>query len=94
MKQIYCVKDNKSGGYMTPVYNESLADAQRNFGIASSNPETMLYMYPADWELWYLGTFNQDSGQFNQLEKPEYVCNAAQCQKPQKPEVSNGSEKI
>lgn len=92
MLQVYCVKDNKSGGFMTPVYNTNIHDAQRNFGMAASNPQSILYMYPSDFELWFLGTFNQDSGQFNMLEKPEFVCNAAQCQKPRM-EEKNDSEK-
>jgi len=60
---LYGVKDLKAGAFTTPPFGAlSRGVAIRMFSSACQNQESDLGKYPADFELWELGSFDQGNG--------------------------------
>jgi hypothetical protein len=59
---VFAVYDVKAGYYATPFMLRSQGEALRGFQNECNNPQSMLNSHPADFELFQLGTFDQDSG--------------------------------
>lgn len=67
--------DKKIGRY-GPVYNETNLDtAKRQLSVLvnDATSKDMITLFPSDFELYQLGTFNQESGVIDY--KHEFVCN-------------------
>jgi hypothetical protein len=86
MLQAYVIRDNKAGGYMTPFYSLNLQEAIRSFTRAADDSHTNINLFPEDFDLYHLGSFNQDSGEHNLLAKPEFVVTAVKCRRTPMPE--------
>lgn len=72
---IYSAKDTKAGIYHTPFYCRHEAEAIRMFAGAANDRNTNISIYPADFELHKLGEWNDFSGQFTNLDTPQFVMN-------------------
>jgi len=64
-KRTYCLFDHKANIYLNPLTFLNDGEAIRWFTtIVNSNEKTNVSLYPKDFTLCYLGTFNDVSGQF------------------------------
>lgn len=70
---IVAIKDLKTGTFMAPGHIHNVAAAVRDFetGINRPDENSNLYMYPSDFELWKLGTWDDITGEF--VNKQEFV---------------------
>lgn len=62
--RLYSVYDRVAQIYAEPFTAVNDATAARSFTIAQASPESMLYAAPADFQLWYLGSIDNSSGNF------------------------------
>lgn len=60
--RLYSVFDRVACLYADPFVSVNDATAARSFTLASSSPESMLYASPQDYQLWYLGSLDNTSG--------------------------------
>lgn len=60
---VYAVKDELQGKYKTPAYVTKEEEIIRNFKW-QVNETPIWKSNPADFTLWKLGTFDDESGQF------------------------------
>lgn len=76
---IFSVKDVKSGSFFPPFHSLTHGTAERQFSVNvnDDHPNNMLRKYPADFELWCVGTYDDVSGDLVGLEA-QLLCNAAQ----------------
>lgn len=61
--KIFTSYDEKAQAYLTPFYLPKTAQAIRHFADSINNPETQLYLHPADYSLHCLGTFDDENGE-------------------------------
>lgn len=80
--QIYSVRDNKAEAYGTPFFQKTHGEAERTFRQLASDPQSMVYKYPSDFDLWHLGETNTTTGIINALAAPRHVLNADVIPKP------------
>lgn len=72
MVRYYAVKDLKVGFMSLQAFaNDEVA--KRAFMNAASDPASMLSKNPSDYELWFIGEFDESTGRFCDL--PEFICN-------------------
>ncbi len=71
-QQIYSIKDLKVGTYSSPFFATHDQVAIRNASDVVNDEKTTLNKWPADFELWNLGIFD-DSGKFID-NNPTIVC--------------------
>ncbi len=78
MLNIYCIKDAKAG-FMTPFYLQNDDIAIRSFKKAANDVQSnAVNDFPEDKELWFLGTFDERTGNINGTE-PEFLVRAVDC---------------
>lgn len=82
IKRVYATRDSKTEFYYTPFYQNTEAEALRTFGSSTLNPESMLAKYPEDYDLFYLGTYDDQQGKFTLLDTPQHVVKAVNLIKP------------
>lgn len=61
---IFSIYDSAVGAYMQPFFARSTGDAVRSFQDAVNDPKTSFNAHSSDYTLFYLGTFDDDSGTF------------------------------
>lgn len=62
-QRIYTIYDSKAEAYLKPFFTTTKGLALRSFIDESNKPGSTLNMYPADYTLFELGTFEDDTGQ-------------------------------
>ena len=60
--RLYSVFDRVACIFADPFVAVNDATAARSFTIAQSNPESMLFASPSDFQLWYLGSMDNHGG--------------------------------
>jgi hypothetical protein len=70
LQYVYAVVDLKIGSYSQPFFVPAKGVATRTFTDAVADTSSMLYKHPEDYALYELGTFDDVSGLFENLEKP------------------------
>lgn len=72
MVELYTIYDKVSATYGTPIAFANRAVAVRYLKNQFS-PQTAYLKQDSD--IYYLGTYDQFTGEIKPLEKPEFVCN-------------------
>ena len=60
VNKLYSIRDHKSGFY-PPVVDTNDDTAKRNFSFAMNNNENYAFA-PADYDLYYVGSFDSETG--------------------------------
>ncbi|WNK14287.1 MAG: nonstructural protein [Microvirus sp.] len=71
--QVFSVMDVKVGGFAQPFFAATVASAQRSFMAATQDQSTMLGQYPADFQLWHISEFDDNTAKFSPIQ-PEMIC--------------------
>ncbi|WNK14020.1 MAG: nonstructural protein [Microvirus sp.] len=71
--RMYSVRDNKVGVYHTPFFCDSDVNASRSLQMAVRDNKVQLSFFPEDFDLYFLGTFDDHDAVFNFLHKPAFV---------------------
>lgn len=64
------VFDSKGGAHSTPFFSQTLGSATRSFADAANTPDHPLCKNPADYTLFHLGTWDDETAVFTPL--PEH----------------------
>lgn len=75
-KNIYAIRDVKSG-FLSPIVDDTDQQAVRNFSFSCSKSDTLLNFAPEDYSLYFLGTFDTESGKISSSNLPELVIQAS-----------------
>lgn len=60
--RLYSIFDRVACVYADPFVSPNDATAARSFTIAQSSPDSMLFACPGDFQLWYVGSMDNISG--------------------------------
>lgn len=66
--EIFSVYDSKAEAYLTPFFLATKGLAIRSFTQAINDVKHQFAMYPADYTLFHLGTYDDSKGSFDILE--------------------------
>lgn len=71
---LYSIKDNKTG-FMHPQVDMNHKSAIRNFELtlATVSGDTVMGFCPEDFDLYYIGQFDNESGIVSALPTPEFI---------------------
>lgn len=78
MLKVYALKDIKGELYEAPFYVRTTAEAIRAFRKAYLTENSPVRLYPDDFALYELGTFNEETAGFNLKEAPVLICVASE----------------
>jgi len=74
--KIYSILDVKGSIYGQPFFMTQNGLALRAFSDLVEDPKTTVNKHPEDFKLYELGTYDDCSGLFVSLPKPEFLANA------------------
>lgn len=60
--KVFGVYDSKALGYLQPFFSNSVGSAIRAFADASNEDRSPICKHPGDYQLYELGTFDDNSG--------------------------------
>lgn len=61
-KNVYAVRDSAVEIYGNPFIAINHTSAVRDFDHACRDPQSQMSVFPSDFSLWHIGTYNDDSG--------------------------------
>lgn len=72
---IISVRDIVANAYHTPTYHQNKGTALRSFGqeVNRADDNNSIYKFPDDYELMYLGTFDDQNATFELVSIPEQL---------------------
>lgn len=73
---MYSIRDSKAEIFNAPFYKKTHGEAERDFQTAVLDEKTMLSKYPEDFDLWYLGDYDDNTGKVKSLETPQHIIKA------------------
>lgn len=85
---VVAVRDSAVDAFARPFFVPSTAAAVRSFRDEVMNPESPMHKHPGDYALFHLSVFDEESGRFEDLERPLQLVRAQDVK-----EVSDASVK-
>lgn len=74
--KIYSIRDTK-GQCFGPIWiKRSHGEAERDFQRVAKDPQSLVAMYPEDFDLYYMGQYDDKSGLLFPLKTPEHLVKA------------------
>lgn len=74
--KVYSVFDSKVGSFMQPFFAMADGQAVRSFSDLAMDGQSGCSKHPGDFELHFIGEFDDESGELLQVEKPRYLARA------------------
>lgn len=74
--RMYSVRDVKVG-FMPPTCDQSDISARRNFEFAINRSDNLMNFVPSDFDLFFVGQFDTDSGVITSEPVPKIVVSGA-----------------
>lgn len=76
IQKMYSIRDSK-GDFFGPILLQNTElEAERTFSTLANDPKTSIAQHPEDYDLYYLGEFNNTTGKVNPLDSPHHVIKA------------------
>ncbi|AZL82880.1 nonstructural protein [Apis mellifera associated microvirus 26] len=85
LQKLFAIRDSKTEYFGSPFCKATHGEAERDFRTLVNDEKTNLNQYPEDYDLYYLGEYDNNSGKFETLETPQHLMKAIQVKK--QPEV-------
>lgn len=77
MKQkLYAIRDSKGEAYGPPFIQKTHGEAERTFQELSNDGKSQIAKYPEDFDLYYLGVWDDNAGKIETLDTPMHIVKA------------------
>lgn len=74
--KMYSIRDSKSQIFNPPFYKKTHGEAERDFSTLVKDEKSMIAQYPEDFDLYYVGTYQDDTGTIQSLDTPQHIIKA------------------
>lgn len=74
----FSIRDSKAEIFNTPFFKNTLGEAERDFSTLCKDEKSNVFQYPEDYDLYYLGTYNNNTGCYKTLDTPQHMLKAVQ----------------
>lgn len=68
-------------GFNQPFFAPAIGAAHRGFVDEINRPESPMFGHPEDYDLYLIGVFDQDTGQFT-MDGPKMICEGKIVKRP------------
>lgn len=73
MQKIFSIRDAKAEFYNQPFFQRSHGEAERTFKSLVQDEKTMIGKFPSDYDLYFLGEFDSETGKSVMLDTPQHL---------------------
>lgn len=70
MGKVFSIYDSKVKAYQTPFTFQNSAQAVRSFEVTVNDPKTDFHRWPADYFLFEIASYDDQTGKFVNLDTP------------------------
>lgn len=74
----FTIRDTKGEVFNTPFFQKTHGEAERSFKSLLNDQQSMVAKYPEDYDLYYIGEYDDQTGQFNSTDTPQHMVKAVQ----------------
>lgn len=78
LHKVYSVRDSKGEIFLPPFTCKTHGEAERTFTEYTRREDSLLFKYPEDYDLYYLGEFDDKAGVYQVLDTPQHLLKAVQ----------------
>lgn len=73
MKKVFAIRDCKVAVYLRPFFEENEIQAVRGIQSHMQSGQSQLNQFPADFELYHLGDYDDVTGKIINLDYPKFI---------------------
>lgn len=77
----FSIRDAKGEFFGNPFFQGTHGEAERVFRQAVNDVKTSLNQFPEDYDLYYVGEFDNHTGHFKACDTPQHLMKAIHCVK-------------
>lgn len=75
--RMYVIHDGKAESFLTPFFQKSHGEAERSFHQLLGDEKSLIAKYPEDFDLYYLGEYDDQMGTVVALDSPQHIVKAS-----------------
>jgi len=79
LHELYSIRDSKTEVFGQPFQQKTRQEAERTFVSLSNDQTTFIGKYPEDYDLFFLGQYDDNTGKFKLTDSPTHVLKAINC---------------
>lgn len=69
----FSIRDTKGEVFNTPFFQKTHGEAERSFKQLINDDQSMPSKYPEDYDLYFVGEYDDSTGTFKPLDTPQHV---------------------
>lgn len=77
----YSIRDAKGEIYHNPFFKHTHGEAERDFHQVVNDDKSTLNQFPDDFDLYYIGEYDNTAGTFKSLATPQHITKAVNVKK-------------
>lgn len=78
MKKVLAVFDKKTALYDPAGMCRTYGEATRDWDIIRKNPETKIAKFPADFDLYHIADYDEETGKYTNLNPPTQLASGVE----------------
>lgn len=79
--KVFAIRDSKAEVYGQPFFQKTHGEAERSFTQLAKDPKSTISQFPEDFDLYFVGTYDDINGVIQSLDTPQHVLKAAAIQR-------------
>lgn len=72
----FSIRDSKAEIFNQPFFKKSHGEAERDFMQLVRDQKSTVWQFPEDFDLYYVGNYDDQTGTFSSLDTPQHVVKA------------------
>lgn len=76
LTKLFAIRDSKGEFYNTPFSKHTHGEAERDFKSLINDEKSTLSKYPEDFDLYYLGEYDNLTGKISPTDSPQHIVKA------------------
>jgi hypothetical protein len=77
--KVYSIRDSKGEIFNIPFFSKTHGEAERQFRTLVNDSKSQVNAYPEDFDLYYVGEYDDNEGKLTSLDTPQHMIKAVQC---------------
>nr|QJB19497.1 MAG: nonstructural protein [Microvirus sp.]QJB19701.1 MAG: nonstructural protein [Microvirus sp.] len=74
----FSIRDTKAEVFNTPFFQKTHGEAERSFKQLVNDSQSQPSKFPEDYDLYYVGTYSEETGKFTPTATPQHIVKAVQ----------------
>lgn len=72
----FTIRDAKGEVFHPPFFKRHHGEAERDFTALVRDPKSQMHQFPEDYDLYFVGEYDDQTGVFKSLETPQHMMKA------------------